>query len=339
MPLVSNIRFRSTPFEKPKLESSFVEYCNSLSPFPDETIEKFVKDCHLDGNTTAIGSILFPEQSRITSIKDEMFIASLYSDNYQEKTLRELIDIGKSIAIELSSDDVNEISCLTLPRLKSKCRFALKRGRIIASNFKDCCIASIDNPSISLINRIMNPMNNFNFYPRNLTKKKKKALEQYFRSKSKNHKEFEPYDCGLLMNPMLPYFAASPDSLVACNCHGEGCVVVKFFKIMESAESFEVLTKAPYHILKKNGNDYSVEKTHDFYYQLQLQINVVDLRYCDLIIWSPKPNLGHLILRVNSDIDFWRINMKKAQKFHEQIMMPEILGKRFTSAGTGVLLF
>lgn len=97
------------------------------------------------------------------------------------------------------------------------------------------------------------------------------------------------------------------------------------------------LTGEPNRILNGNENRFSLEKTHGFYYQPQLQINVVELRYCDLIIWSPKPNLGHLILRVNADIDFWRINMKKAQNFHEQIMMPEILGKCFTRTGAIIL--
>lgn len=333
MTFVSNIRWKSNSIEKPNLESSFVTYCNSLTPFPDETIEKFIKECHLDGNMTAVGTILFPEERRNTNIKDEVFLASHYSENNKKRTRHELIDIGKSISIELSTDDVNEISCWTRPRLKSKCRFALKRGRVIASNFKNCCEASIDNPSISFINRLMNPMNNFDFYPSNLTKKKKKALKQYFRSETMHHQELELYECGLLISPMLPYFAASPDSLIACDCHGEGCVVIKFLKIMESAESFDVLTQAPNHILNKNENDYSVEKTHDLYYQLQLQINVVELRYCDLIIWSPKPNVGNLILRVNADINFWRTNMQKAQKFHEQIVMPELLGKSFTRTG------
>lgn len=332
MSLVTNIRWRSHSTERPTLESSFVTYCNSLTPFSNESIEEFVRGCHSDGNMTAVGSILFPEERRNTNIKDELFLASLYSDSNQERTCRELIEMGKSISVDLSSDDVNEISCLTLARLKSKCRFGLKRGRIIASNFKDCCVASIDNPSITLINRMMNPMH-FGFYPRNLTRKKKKALEQHFRSKVLQHEELEQYECGLIINPKFPYFAASPDGLITCDCHGEGCIVIKFLKIMDSADSFEVLTREPNRILKRTENNYSLEKTHEFYYQLQLQINVVELKYCDLIIWSPKPNLSHLILRVNADNDFWKANMVKAQKFHEQVMMPEILGKFFTRTG------
>lgn len=333
MSFVSNIRFRPKGSKSPALESSFVKYCNSLTPFSDESIDTFIKECHSDGNTTALGSILFPDERRKTIIKDDLFLASLYNLNNERKTRRELIEIGKSLSIELSSDDVNEISWLTLPCHKSKCLFALKRGRIIASNFKDCCSTSIENPSISFINRMMNPISNFRGYPKNLAIKKKKALKQYFGSIVLDHQELEQYECGLIINPEFPYFAASPDRLINCDCHGEGCVVLKFLAIMETAESFEILTREPNRILNINEDVYELEKTHDFYYQLQLQIHVVELRYCDLVIWSPKLDLSHLILRVNPDIDFWKLHMQKAQKFHEIIMMPEILGKSYTRTG------
>lgn len=333
MSFASEIRWRPESLEEPTLESNFVKYCHSLTPFSDESIDTFIKKCHSDGNRPALGSILFPEERRNTNIKDELFLASLYKEHYSKKTRRELIDIGKSMSFELSSDDVNEISRLTTSRMKSVCRFGLRRGRIIASNFKDCCFESIDSPSISFINRMMNPLGNFDFYPRNHSKKLKKALAVHFIMGTQHHQELEHYDCGLIINPKFPYFAASPDRLITCDCHGEGCIVIKFLKCMESAESFEILTRRPNHILNKLENDYTLEKTHDFYFQLQLHINIVELRYCDLIIWSPKSNLGHLILRVNADIEFWKNNMQKAQKFHEQIMMPEILGKSFTKIG------
>lgn len=102
---------------------------------------------------------------------------------------------------------------------------------------------------------------------------------------------------------------------------------------MESAESFDVLTRKPNRILNRNDSGYYLDETHDMYYQIQLQINVVELRYCDIIFWSPKSNLDHLIIRVDADVVFWKKNMEKALAFHEQIMMPEILGKCFTNPG------
>lgn len=110
MTFASNIQWKPEILEKPQLESNFVEYCNSLTPFSDESIDKFVRDCYSDGNICAVGSILFPEERRSTSIRDEVFLASLYSHINNKKNHSELVEIGKSIKIELSTEDVNEIS-------------------------------------------------------------------------------------------------------------------------------------------------------------------------------------------------------------------------------------
>lgn len=148
MTLASKIQWKPKSVEKPSLESSFVEYCNSLTPFTDAIIENFIKECNSDGNRCAVGSVLFPEEIRKTTTKDELFLSSLYSGINERKTRRELVDIGKSIKMEFSTEEVNEISRLTVSGHKSICHFGLKRGRIIASNFKDCCSANIDDPAI-----------------------------------------------------------------------------------------------------------------------------------------------------------------------------------------------
>lgn len=163
--------------------------------------------------------------------------------------------------IELTDDEANEISYLTHSSHKSKCRFALKRGRVIASYFKDCCNASIEEPSISFINRMMNPIDNFRCYPKNISAKMRKIFEQHYKAIALHHQELEYHECGLIINPEFPYFAASPDKLISCDCHGEGCIVINFLKIMESAESFDVLSIKPNRILNKKQHFYELEKT------------------------------------------------------------------------------
>lgn len=63
---------------------------------------------------------------------------------------------------------------------------------------------------------------------------------------------------------------------------------------------------------------------------VQLQINVIRLQYCDIVIWSEQKAI---VVRVNPDTDFWNDTMEKALTFHEQVIMPELLGKFFTENG------
>lgn len=186
-------------------------------------------------------------KKRLTNLRDEIFLASLYTENYQKKSLRELVDIGKRISLNLSEDESNKISVLTLLRLKSKCYFGLKRGRITESTFKSCCETNLNDPSIVTIKRVISPTKNLDAIPsmKYQIQNKKKAIEQYINRTVLKHEDFTYTECGLTINPNLPCFAASPDGLVHCGCHGKGCVQIKCFNIPEIDTLDDLLTRKP----------------------------------------------------------------------------------------------
>lgn len=236
MSAAKDIDWRFPIRERATNETSFLEYCDSISPLSDERINQFIKKCQSDGDETALRTILFPsERKRLTNLRDEIFLASLYTENYQKKSLNELVDIGKSIPLNLSEDEVNEISVLTLPRLKSKCYFGLRRGRITESTFKNCCVTDVKDPSIVTIKRVISPTKNLDAITnmKYRIQNKKKAIQQYINQAVLKHEDFTYTECGLMINPNLPYFAASPDGLAHCACHGKGCVQIKCFNIPE----------------------------------------------------------------------------------------------------------
>ncbi len=329
MSSVKEIRWNCPSKKREAYESNFLEICNSITPFSDDRIDKFIKKCHLDGDVTALGNFIIPlKMQRKTNIKDEIFLASLYSVKYENNSLDQLVEIGKSIELNITNDEVKEISKITLNKEKSKFFIGLRRGRISGSNFKSCCVTNIENPSITTINCIMNPRNLDNIPCINYQiKNRKNALPKYMRETMSDHEDYAYNECGLIINPRLPYFVGSPDGIVSCSCHGKGCVVIKCLKIFESRGSFEVLAAKPNNILNQTGNTYELERDHELFYQVQLQINLISLNYCDVVFWSPR---DILIIRVDSDIDFWESAMNKALMFHDQVIMPEILAKFYT---------
>lgn len=329
-------RYTSPSQEHKTNDTNFLKYCNSITPLSDERIDQFIKKCHSDGDITALGTIVIPSEGRRkTNIKDKIFLASLYNVEYKNKSLLQLVEIGKAISLNISEDEVKEISKITLNKEKSKFYIGLRRGRVLGSNFKRCCVTTIENPSVTTINYIINPRNLDNVPSITYqTKNRKKAIEQYTRKAMLEHECFAYNQCGLIINPRLPYFVGSPDGIVSCSCHGEGCVEIKCLKILESGGSFDVLTVKPNNILSKQGNRYVLEKSHELFYQVQLQINLISLKYCDLVLWSPKE---FLLIHIEPDFDFWEIAMNKALTFHEQVVMPELLGK-FNTKYTGLLI-
>lgn len=329
MSSMKEIHWKYSTQERNTDESNFLKYCNSITPFSDEQIDQFVKKCHSDGNVTALGTIIMPlEMRRKTLIKDGIFLASHYNQEYRDKSLLELIEIGKSISLNITHDEVKEISKITVNKEKSKFYIGLRRGRISGSNFKSCCVTDVKNPSLTTINSMLNPRSLDNVPSISYQmKNRKKALQRYILEAMSDHEDFEYNQCGLIINPRLPYFVGSPDGIGSCSCHGKGSVLIKCMKILETTASFEVLTVKPNNILNRTGNRFVLERNHELFYQVQLQINLISLQYCDLVLWSPKDTL---IIRVEPDVDFWNIAMNKALKFHEHVIMPEMLTKFYT---------
>lgn len=330
MSAVKEILWTCRPQERETHKSNFFKNCEFITPFADKIIDEFIEQCHSNGDVTALGTIIIPlEMRRKTNIKDDIFLASLYDVKYRHESLSQLIAIGKTVSLNITDDEVKEISKITLNKEKSKFYVGLRRGRITGSNFRNCCVASVENPPITTINYMLNPRHLDNVPSISYQiKNRKKALEQYKRESMFDHENFIYNQCGLIINPRLPYFVGSPDGVVSCSCHGKGCVAIKCLKILESGGSFDVLTSKPNNILnKKDDNSYVLERSHEIFHQIQLQINLISLNYCEVVFWSPE---DILIVRVEPDIDFWQTEMNKALIFHEQVIMPEILAKIFT---------
>lgn len=98
--------------------------------------------------------------------------------------------------------------------------------------------------------------------------------------------------------------------------------------IQEPEALDEFLTRKPNNILNICDDKYSLERNHEFFYQVQLEINLTDLSYCDCVFWSPQKSF---VVTVQADIDFWKVAVVTGINFHEQVVIPELLGKFYTN--------
>ncbi len=303
--------------------------CETFSAFSDDIITKFIKS--MPGNISAIHTVLFPNDKRRNSnLKDSIFLTSWYNVENKKKSHSELVAIGKLRLLEISMTDVKEIRQLTLCKSTAK-KFsvALRRGRITGSHFKECCETDVNNPSLTIINSLINVMNNLDNLPcvRFQTRNKAKAIKQYINECLEKHENFQYEECGLIINPKYPYFATHADGLVSCDCHGKACVEVKCLKILGAQESVDGLTRKPNNILQKIDDNYLLDKSHSYFYKSQMQIHLAELDYCDLILWSPTSSE---IITIDADPLFWDDAKKKALIFHQEVMIPELLAKFYT---------
>lgn len=171
MSKVRDIQWNSSDVLEPSTvpqdnEPTFRTLCESLTPFKDEKVTNFLDLIHSDGQESALRTLMYPEElKRSTSLRDEIFLCSLYSPNNKNKSIMELIQIGRDNYLKLTNDELLQISSLTKRKSKLNCWLALRRGRITGCIFKDTCVANITNPSITTINRVINPIKNMDQIP------------------------------------------------------------------------------------------------------------------------------------------------------------------------------
>lgn len=131
--------------------------------------------------------------------------------------------------------------------------------------------------------------------------------------------------------------AASPDAIVCCDCCGEGCVEIKCVcRLNDPGVNFEEWIISDEFCLKKDKNNmYYMNPSHPYYYQVQLQMFCAENDYCDFFVWSTK---NAFRTRVLIDDKFLKENIPRAQLFYQNVIIPKLLSKYYTSTKERVLL-
>ena len=79
--------------------------------------------------------------------------------------------------------------------------------------------------------------------------------------------------------------------------------------------------------LTKDNDKWKLKRTHTYYYQVQMQLAVCKLPYCDFIVWSR----GEVIVeRITVDYAFYNSKMEDVRHFFIYGVLPEIVGKWYT---------
>ena len=80
--------------------------------------------------------------------------------------------------------------------------------------------------------------------------------------------------------------------------------------------------------LDKSGQ---IKKDHRYYAQVQGQLLILDMNFCDFFIWTPLWNTNvanTLLVRVDHDADFISEMNKKLKDYFFTILLPEIVTRR-----------
>ncbi len=65
-----------------------------------------------------------------------------------------------------------------------------------------------------------------------------------------------------------------------------------------------------------------LKKTHAYFYQVQGQLAITQLPWCDFVVWSPKEL--H-VERIHADPSFWEEVVKKLRSLFDTALLPELV--------------
>jgi len=253
-------------------------------------------------------------------VSDELtkLMSDLYEENagnlpYQELLVR--CQVKMQDVSSVTNEQVRKVEECTRGQSLSGLWFKFRQGRITASNMKKVCQGSIEKPAKSTINSIC--YGSMKFYSADVErgrKLEKAASKKYEYLQKQKHQNFAVKHCGLFLSKDNAYLAASPDGIVtgAC-CEGTGGLEIKCPRDENMFACFD-------------GND-SLLRSHAYFYQVQAQMYVCDLSYCDFFVYNKK---SHILHRIVPDEDCREEIVQKSQLYFMYVILPELIAKHFS---------
>ena len=129
----------------------------------------------------------------------------------------------------------------------------------------------------------------------------------------------------LWVNKKYPYLGASPDGLID-DSQGNllGIIEVKCLKALKDKTVMEwintgIETNAC--VSPTNDGDLLLKKNHPYYFQVQQQLLITEVQYCDFVLHC---NVGHpYVIRICADLEVQNQIVENTKRFWYNVSAPE----------------
>ena len=88
-----------------------------------------------------------------------------------------------------------------------------------------------------------------------------------------------------------------------------GVLEIKYPALAQSTSIKDVCTSKPSFFLKAINGGYKLKPNHNYFYQVQGQMHIINRKWCDFVVWTPADSSDLLIQRIEYDHKFWNEKM------------------------------
>ena len=259
-------------------------------------------------------------------------LTSLHDPEAMKMSYPDLLNRCESIYQSVSFTFNQAVLVEERTRIQAKCRswFELRAGRITASKFREAVHTSYLQPSISLIKSICYPeQREFTSTACQYGCKHEDTARQAYLEKLKiKHENFLVIQCGLILDPEFPFMGATPDGLVNCKCCSSGVLEIKCPFSCKHKGFKTVASENPSFFLVDDNGSLKLKEDHKYYYQIQLQMKLCRVHYCDFVAWRENDEIFYQ--RIYLDSDFIDNAIESVIPFIKFAVLPELVGMWFS---------
>lgn len=319
-------------------EESIVTIKEGSRPTSDE-FALFYKNISHQGTKPAILSLI-PNYSdnyvpKSTQPHFPQPLTALRSAEYIALNYHELLQVCENLSIDITKESCDLIERETKSQNTSKLWYKYRAGRVTASRMRAVCHTNLANPSQSLIKSICYP-EAFQFTSKATEwgcSHERQARVMYEKVSKSKHQKFSVEENGLFINPQWPYIGASPDGIVCCLCCGRGALEIKC-PYCHRGESIDFAASHDKKFcLKETDGKLQLDSDHMYYYQIQTQLFICDVEYCDFCVCTFADTAGESAIhieRIHKNSQFWINCVETAKSFFRTCLLPELMGSWYT---------
>lgn len=129
-------------------------------------------------------------------------------------------------------------------------------------------------------------------------------------------------DCGIFINSQWPFLGASPDAIIS----NDSLLEIKCPYSARNTTIKEAVESRLIVYLKSSGDGFELNKNHNYFYQVQGQLNIWEKATCYFVVWTLH---DFVCLKVHKDESFFKnIMLKKLEMFYYNCLLPEIIDPR-----------
>lgn len=228
--------------------------------------------------------------------------------------------------MELSDQQRDELQKQTIDQSSSQEWLENRKNRLTASMFGKICKRKENISCAPLVKAIVKPQKLSNIpsitYGRD---NEQTALTQLSLQENVTIAR-----CGLFIHKTLQYLGASPDGIYKDKDGKTGLVEVKCpfsAKNMQAEEAIKT-KKIKFWKFNTRNNTIVIDKNHDYYFQIQGQLNITEMDICLFAVWTGE-EYSMKVDYIKRDATFWHDKMVgPLSKFYLHCLLPELVDSR-----------